>query len=411
MAGEIATAQACYRRAARRTTSLPERRYLRPAPTDSPDRKGHFCEKVVRFDSNIEGGAMTSQLTRPPATTVRPEVASRRDDTIGVLFGMALVGGVLADAWAHTNIRQTLESFFTPWHALLYGGFAATAAWTWWLAFRHRREDVHWRNGWPAGYGVGAVGTLLFLVGGVADMFWHTIFGIETGLKAGLSPSHLTIAAGGVLLLTSQLRSWWASGEGGWRSVTGVLSAALGTMMGVVVIVGLTGIYTTAPTRAVVPGPGSQVAVSPEAQGALAYLIATVLLLIPFMLIHRRRPAPGAATAITGVIGLFLMAQHEFPMPIAAIVGMIAGAAIVDAVLWRLDQVRGTQAPLRLPIAGAVFGAGIWIGHLTGLQLAAGVRWPPEIWAGTVVLSAILGALLGVLAAGKPVAQPTWHES
>jgi hypothetical protein len=355
---------------------------------------------------------MTTQLTRPPDTTTprrTRRISSQRDDAIGVLFGTMLVGGVLADAWAHTNILKTLESFFTPWHGLLYGGFAATAAWTWWLAFRHRREDARWwRNSWPAGYGLGAVATLLFLAGGVADMTWHEIFGIETGLKAGLSPSHLTLAAAGSLLLTSQLRSWWASGEGGWRSVTGVLSAALGTMMGVVVIVALTGIYTTAPLHAVVRVPGSQVALSPEAQGALSYLFGTVLLLIPYLLIHRRRPAPGAATAITGVIGLFLMVQHEFEMPIsAAIIGMIVAAAIVDAVLWRLDTVRGEQAPMRLPIAGAVFGGGIWIGHLTGLQFAAGVHWPPELWAGTVVLSAILGALLGLLAAGRPVPQTT----
>jgi hypothetical protein len=351
---------------------------------------------------------MTSQLERPPDAAVSPRsssVASRRDDTVGVLFGMALVGGVLADAWAHTNRLKTLEGFFTPWHGLLYGGFAATAAWTWWLAFRHRREDPRWwRSRWPAGYGLGAVGTLVFLAGGVGDMFWHEILGIETGLKAGLSPSHLAIATGGVLLLTSQLRSWWASGEGGWRSVTGVLSAALGTMMGLVVIVGLTGINTIAPTRAVDQVPGSQATVSPEAQGVQAYLVGTVLLLIPFLLIHRRRAASGAATAITGVIGLFVTVQREFPMPItAAIIGMVAGGMIVDLVLWRLDAARGTQAPLRLPIAGAVFAAGIWTGHLTGLHLAAGVHWPPELWAGTVVLSAVLGWLLGILASGTPV--------
>jgi hypothetical protein len=354
---------------------------------------------------------MTSQLTSRPAAgtpTRASELASRRDDTIGVLLGMALVGGVLADAWAHTNILKTLEGFFTPWHGLLYGGFAATAAWTWWLAFRHRGEDARWwRTRWPAGYGLGAVGTLMFLGGGVGDMLWHEIFGIETGLKAGLSPSHLTIAAGGALLLTSQLRSWWASGEDAWRSVTGMLSAALGTMMAIVVIVGLTGIYTTAPTRALQPVPDTPVATSPEAQAVLGYFLATVLLLIPFLLIHRRSTAPGAATAITGVVGLFIMVQHEFPMPItAAIIGMIAGAAIVDALLWRLDVVRGPRAPLRLPIAGAAFAAGIWTGHLTGLQLAAGVHWPPELWAGTVVLSAVLGALLGVLAAGTPVPAP-----
>jgi putative effector of murein hydrolase len=81
---------------------------------------------------------------------------------------------------------------------------------------------------------------------------------------------------------------------------------------------------------------------------------------------------------------------------------MIIGAAIVDAVLFRLDTVRGMGAPLRLPIAGAVFAAGICSGHLIGLQIGAGIHWPPELWAGAVVFSGLIGALLGTLAAGKP---------
>jgi hypothetical protein len=34
------------------------------------------------------------------------------------------------DAWAHNNLAQ-LETFFTPWHAVLYSGFVALAGWMW----------------------------------------------------------------------------------------------------------------------------------------------------------------------------------------------------------------------------------------------------------------------------------------
>src|SRR5262249_35561254 len=153
----------------------------------------------------------------PTVTATRQ--ATRREDVIGVLFGLALVGGVLSDAWAHTNLLSTLESFFTPWHALLYTGFAGTAAWTWWLAFRHRGGDAEWwASAWPAGYKVGAIGQIVFPVGGPGDMFWHQIFGFETSLRIAMSTSHMLLSIGGGLLLTSQLRSWWASGEGGLRA-------------------------------------------------------------------------------------------------------------------------------------------------------------------------------------------------
>jgi len=353
---------------------------------------------------------MTSTLTRPPdvttPTTART-IASRRDDTIGVLCGLALIGGVLTDAWAHTNILNTLDGFFTPWHALLYSGAAATSLWTWWLAFRHRREDPRWfLNRWPAGYGLGAIGSLMFLVGGAGDMFWHEIFGVEVTLKAVLSPSHVFLTLAILLLVTSQMRSWWASGEGGWRTVTGVASTALGTIGGILIIVSLAGVTTIAPTRLFDPVIGSPSYVA-AAQGVQGYLLGSALLAIPFLLVHRRRNAPGLATAIVGGLGLFLLVQREFPMPLtAAISGMVIGAAVVDVVVNRLDKARGLSAPLRLPIAGAIFGAGIWSGHLIGLQIGAGVQWPTELWTGAVVFSAVIGALLGTLAAGKPAETP-----
>ncbi len=353
---------------------------------------------------------MTSTQIRGEAaaasTPPTRRVASRRDDLIGVLFGVALVGGVLSDAWAHVNLLSTLESFFTPWHALLYTGFAGTAAWTWWLALRHRHgNDRWWAEGWPAGYAVGAIGSAIFLVGGAADMLWHQIFGIETSLRIAMSPSHMMLAAGGALLLTSQLRSWWASGEGGLRSVTGVLSAALGTMMGLILVLGMTGMNTIAPTRAYQTVPGAASSSTGAAQGIQAYLIGTVVLLIPVLLILRRRSVPAATTTVSGVVGLFLMIEREFPMPLTgALIGMIIGAALADTVIYQLDLRRGFAAAGRLPIVGALAAAAMWAGHLIGLQVADGVRWPVELWLGAVVMCGLLGALLGTLAAGR--AQP-----
>ena len=55
--------------------------------------------------------------------TVRVPPATPREDAVTALLGTVMMLGVLSDAWAHNNIIKTLESFFTPWHALLYAGF------------------------------------------------------------------------------------------------------------------------------------------------------------------------------------------------------------------------------------------------------------------------------------------------
>src|SRR5205823_9507730 len=60
---------------------------------------------------------------------------------------------------------------------------------------------------------------------------------------------------------------------------------------------------------------------------------------------------------------------------------------------------RGTDAPLRLPIAGALLPALIWPAQFVALDLAAGVHWPAELIGGSVVVSVGVGALLGGLAA------------
>jgi len=127
--------------------------------------------------------------------------------TVGL--GAWLIGALFADGWAHLNVPE-LESFFTPWHLALYTGFAALAGWIGWLGYRHRGAGLRF----PVGYGWGAVGVVVFAVGGAADLGWHQVFGIEAAVDALVSPGHLILFAGVMLMLTSPLRSaWWGRDE------------------------------------------------------------------------------------------------------------------------------------------------------------------------------------------------------
>jgi hypothetical protein len=344
-----------------------------------------------------------SAITTPPPdvlTTVPP--ATPTEDLVTALCGTAMMLGVLSDAWAHNNIIKTLDSFFTPWHALLYAGFGATGAWTFLLAYRRRHVAPEWwRDGWPAGYRLGALGTVIFLLAGGGDMVWHTVFGIEANLAAGLSPSHLTLAVGATLLLSSPLRSWWAHGSGrGLRAATAVTGLTLATTVfsifvgyGVAFFPGLPlqPYHSHTPTAEESTG---------AALGAASYVLTTALIVVPLLLVHRRRAVPGTATALVAAVSLFVVASREFPTAVTVAAGTaIAGAAIADALLLRLDKVRGMDAPLRLPIAGALVAAVVWSAQLVGLQLGGGIRWPVELWSGIVVITVAVGALLGGLAA------------
>ena len=65
-------------------------------------------------------------------------------------LGALLVGGVYADGWAHLNVVG-LESFFTPWHAVLYGGFVLLGAWMTLLVLLRRTRTSQWLV--PTGFG------------------------------------------------------------------------------------------------------------------------------------------------------------------------------------------------------------------------------------------------------------------
>ena len=335
------------------------------------------------------------EATAPGAT----RLATRTEDAVTAVLATLLLGGAVTDAWAHTNIIKSLESFFTPWHGLLYGGFAATAAWTFWLAYRHGGgRPGWWRNGWPAGYALGGLGAAIFMVAGVGDMIWHTLLGIENGLDAALSPTHVGIAFGGTLLVTSPMRSWWAAGSPRERAASGIVSLALGTLFGTLLTEHASAFISNAPTH-VYDHLNNSASHIETSLGLTRYLMSTVVIVVVVLLAHRRRATFGTTTAVVVALTLFLMTQFEFPRVLAvAAVGAVIGAVLADLALVRLDAVRGTDAPMRLSIAGAVIPALVWTGHLAGMRIADDLRWPIELWAGTVVLTALLGALLGGLA-------------
>jgi hypothetical protein len=69
----------------------------------------------------------------------RPRITWRTNPTTLLLACVMEIGGLL-DGWAHNNIPQ-LETVFTPWHAVLYGGYALTPSWIG-LQMLH-----HWQDG------------------------------------------------------------------------------------------------------------------------------------------------------------------------------------------------------------------------------------------------------------------------
>lgn len=61
----------------------------------------------------------------PGSLTVPPTASERFDRTMVLLCGW-LILGLYIDGWAHRH--YPIETFFTPWHALLYSALLAIAS-------------------------------------------------------------------------------------------------------------------------------------------------------------------------------------------------------------------------------------------------------------------------------------------
>src|SRR5437667_7272347 len=72
---------------------------------------------------------MTSKIAMAPIASGKEQeqaTSGDRFDWIMVVVSVWWLGGLFIDGWAHSNIPQ-LETFFTPWHAVLYSGYLAVA--------------------------------------------------------------------------------------------------------------------------------------------------------------------------------------------------------------------------------------------------------------------------------------------
>lgn len=94
----------------------------------------------------------------------------------------------------------------------------------------------------------------------------------------------------------------------------------------------------TALSRIAEGAPGHETSELPAITGLASYLITTVLLLVPLLLLTRRQSVPiGSATALLVLVATLSAAVVEFRQPLVPVVALLAGLAL-DAVLVRTRE-------------------------------------------------------------------------
>lgn len=335
-------------------------------------------------------------VVRTGADSVRdePPVTTSAENAVHAILGLAVVTAVYADGRAH--ILGLPDSFFTPWHAFLYGGLTLMVIWLAvmsWLS--SRRSGSRSLSVVPAGYRPAVVGAGLFAVGGVADLAWHLAFGVEFGIDALLSPSHLLLFVGGSLLFSGPLLAHRA------RSHTVSPAPALLSVIGITLVAAfalsyLSAFLSEAPTMPLAREPEGTaahlVAEGLAAAGLGSFLVTTVLLVVPTIYLLRSGVwFPGSVTALLTIVAAYAISLTGFENP-ASILAVLVTGAVVDGLLIAIrPHVRGRVIEL---VVGGTLPLVLWSGQLVTIAIAFGLGWSEAMATGAVLLSATVGVVI-----------------
>lgn len=328
-----------------------------------------------------------------------------RTDVIMTVLSVWFVLGLFLDAYYHSNFPDQ-ETFFTPWHAVFYSGFAATGGWVLWTVWRQVRLGRSGLAAVPVGYGMTMIALPAFAVSGAVDLVWHEVLGIETTTDIFFSPSHLGLITAMVVILTSPLRSAWSNPGLPARPTLRPLLPAVLTLAFAASLVMLFLTYG----NSLVYGPeGIVPAFSVLDDGgtemlAARMVITTLVLLAPLLLLARRWSLPrGSATIIYSVVALISSVLTGFDNLAIALAAVAAGVVVDVLAVWLRPSGQRRGAYWAFGLATPFVTTVIYLG---AASLAVG-RLPAvvELWTGAPIVMGLVGWILAALMLPNRVAE------
>ena len=313
-------------------------------------------------------------------------------DWVASVLSMIFLGGVYLDGWAHSHGRVD-DTFFTPWHAVLYSGFLAMAVLLLGCAAWRVTRGVRWRDAVPDGYGLSLAGVALWFVGGPFDMAWHAVFGFEANVEALMSPAHTVLALGAALMTSGPLRAALRRPPGRWHD-------ELPMLLSLTCIVSILTFFTQiAHPLANLWASGPRRWSSDVTElGIVSMQLTAIIMVAPllFVLRHGRLPA-GAVTIVVGLNSLAtgVLFDHG-PYPLVPAIAMVIAAAAGDVV--RVVLTPSVARPVEFRAFATLVPALLYGGYFAALAITHGIGYSPHLWMGVVVFAGVIGWLLSYLA-------------
>ena len=321
------------------------------------------------------------------ATAVVPARAVQlRDETVFMLCGLWMITGLYIDGWAHQANKP--ETFFTPWHLTLYSGFGAAVLYAGLAAVR----DAHQGHGVTVDDRWTTLGGILFAVGGGGDFVWHEIAGIEADLEALVSPTHLLLMIGGLLMVTMPIRSALRAGDEGSAPLPVV--ASVGLAIGVVTFFLMYLSPFSWGGQYQVPylgGDNDFADLSVEVGMAKVLVLTSLFVGGPLWAASRWRLPAGTATVTFTALAIGHSGLTGFDIRLSLLAATAAGI-VFDALL---------RAGRPFAVVGGATGVVLWAVYFALFHAEHGVAWGPSLWLGAIVFAGLSGLATGAAVRGR----------
>ena len=327
---------------------------------------------------------------------------STRFDWLMLIPCAWLLGGGYLDAWAHNHVR--LETFFTPWHAVLYSGLLAVLIFHFGALIRNHLKGFSWHQAMPDGYGLSLLGIAGFFFGGIGDMIWHTLFGIELNIEGALSPTHLILALCIGLIVAGPFRAAWKRSN---RQAKPGLIPLLPMIISLALTLSAITLITQIahPFVFLWPVGTQQDPFSYQALAVVSILFQAIILMGLVLLTIRRWSLPfGTFTLVLTLNITFLsfMQDHYLLIPVGTLTGLVA-----DLLIRQLKP--SSVRPDALRLFAFIVPTFFYLLYFLTLIFTTGISWTIHLWLGSTVAAGIAGWLLSFLLVPPQIPEET-HE-
>lgn len=338
--------------------------------------------------------SVSTTKDKSPAKTfvAKQPVGGLHFDWLMSIMGFIFVAGLYLDGWAHAHGKVD-NTFFTPWHAVLYSGYLINALLLIGTASLNHTRGNPWRRAIPGGYELSLLGVPLFALAGIGDAIWHTLFGFEIGIDQLLSPTHLLLAFSGILIMTGPMRAAMRrsdmQGARSWAKLLPMLLSVVALLL-----------MFTFFTEFASPFVRSRVVTSRfsyenlvQALGVASILLQSGVLMGVILLVLRRWTLPfGALTMIfTLNIALISVLADQYRL----IPAIVAAGIVADIVYkWLRPSVERRDS---LRIFAFLTPLILYLFYFLDLIFANGIMWSIHLWLGSCVMAGSVGLVLSYL--------------